>query len=547
MVSDTIHSKGVIISISHKFDGKIIKVIKSDIKRFICVKIEVNMVKYNLWNFYGPNIEKEKFTFVRYIQTVINEHGIDGHNILGGDFNINLDKTGNSKIKDALNSCIGQNNLQDAWRQKHGNKKRFTWQRLNPKCVSTLDYWFVPTLLNESVIDCQIITAPGTDHLAVTLKLCTTHVNKRNGTWKFNNSLLMDEKFNSALIEMIEKCCHDYDKVLSKRGIWDLCKNEIRSFTIKYCSVKRKIKSTLKDLETKMNDVKQELCYDDSSDLHEKYMKTKLDLEIAWQHITDGAKVRSKEKWIQEGEKNTKYFLNLEKRNVVNKTITSLYKSDGTVVTDQEGLLQEQVLYYESLYKNKNTADPNAYECFKKGVNVKKLNDEEKKCCEGKLTKSECLETLKEMQNNKSPGYDGLTVEFYKCFWPHIESLVVNSLNEGFDYGKMASSQRQGIITLLHKGKDLSRQDLSNWRPITLINVDYKIATKALAKRLQNVISSVIDSDQTGYIKGRYIGENVRLIEDVLRYTEIKNIPGLLLLLDFSKVFDNIDTFFSLC
>ena len=80
-----------------------------------------------------------------------------------------------------------------------------------------------------------------------------------------------------------------------------------------------------------------------------------------------------------------------------------------------------------------------------------------------------------------------------------------------------------------------------NWRPITLINVDYKIATKALAKILKTVLSSIIDPDQTGYIKGRYTGENARLIEDILRYTGSNNIPGLLPFLDFSKAFDSID------
>ena len=79
------------------------------------------------------------------------------------------------------------------------------------------------------------------------------------------------------------------------------------------------------------------------------------------------------------------------------------------------------------------------------------------------------------------------------------------------------------------------------WRPITLLNVDYKIATRALAKRLQVIMTSIINSDQTGYVKGRYIGENVRLIEDVLRYTQKDEIPGVLLFLDFSKAFDSID------
>ena len=77
---------------------------------------------------------------------------------------------------------------------------------------------------------------------------------------------------------------------------------------------------------------------------------------------------------------------------------------------------------------------------------------------------------------------------------------------------------------------------MSNWRPITLLNVDYKIVTRALAKRLQVIMTSIINSDQTGYVKGRYIGENIRLIEDVLRYTQKDEIPGVLLFLDLSKV-----------
>jgi hypothetical protein len=105
----------------------------------------------------------------------------------------------------------------------------------------------------------------------------------------------------------------------------------------------------------------------------------------------------------------------------------------------------------------------------------------------------------------------------------------------------LGPSHRKGIITLIHKGKNQSRELLSNWRPITLTNVDYKIATKALAIRVQQIIYKIVDPDQTGYIKGRYIGGNARLIEDVLRYTETENLAGAIMFLDFSKAFDSID------
>ena len=82
---------------------------------------------------------------------------------------------------------------------------------------------------------------------------------------------------------------------------------------------------------------------------------------------------------------------------------------------------------------------------------------------------------------------------------------------------------------------------VKNWRPITLLNCDYKIAAKAVANRLRNVIPKIINNDQTGFLKGRFIGENIRLIDGIINHTESNKIPGLLLFLDFEKAFDTVE------
>ena len=74
--------------------------------------------------------------------------------------------------------------------------------------------------------------------------------------------------------------------------------------------------------------------------------------------------------------------------------------------------------------------------------------------------------------------------------------------------------------------------DLSNWRPITLLNVDCKIATKAIAKRLDASLPKLINHDQTRFIKGRYIGENIILTIDAMEYTKAHNVPGILVSLE---------------
>ena len=124
------------------------------------------------------------------------------------------------------------------------------------------------------------------------------------------------------------------------------------------------------------------------------------------------------------------------------------------------------------------------------------------------------------MANNKSPGNDGLSKELYVCFFNEIHTYLLSTLNCSFSRGHMTSSHKQALIILIEKkGKD--KRLLKNWRPISLINVDAKIALKALALRIRKVLVSLISSDQTAYVKGRYIGESVRLLNDILEYTDI--------------------------
>jgi hypothetical protein len=147
---------------------------------------------------------------------------------------------------------------------------------------------------------------------------------------------------------------------------------------------------------------------------------------------------------------------------------------------------------------------------------------------------------LKDLKNSKSPGTDGLTAEFYKFFWIDIKLYLVQSIQYSLANGDLSIEQKRGIITLIPK-KDKNRLYLKNWRPITLLNVDYKVISKVLSNRLCKVLPFIIDEDQTGYIKGRFIGFNIRKIEDAIIYTEMNNLPGILLNIDFEKAFDSIN------
>ena len=144
------------------------------------------------------------------------------------------------------------------------------------------------------------------------------------------------------------------------------------------------------------------------------------------------------------------------------------------------------------------------------------------------------------MESEKTPGTDGLPAEFYKVFWKDVSSTLISALNYAYETGKLSITQRRGIIKLIPK-KDAEPFFIKNWRPLTLLNSDYKIAAKSIANRLKPLLPDLINYDQTGFIRGRFIGENIRLIDSVICYAKENNIPGLLLFLDFEKAFDTIE------
>ena len=165
-----------------------------------------------------------------------------------------------------------------------------------------------------------------------------------------------------------------------------------------------------------------------------------------------GTIIRSKSRWYNEGEKNTKYFLNLEKRHFNKKTIKSLQLADNSIIKTDSEILNEAESFYRQLYSScsPQVDDTYAYIFFPEG-NTVMLDEQGQNECEGLLTEAECLESLKSMASNKSPGSDGLPAEFYKVFWNDVHHFLLNALNCAYEKGLLAVTQRRGLITLLPK------------------------------------------------------------------------------------------------
>ena len=558
--SNSSNSRGVAILFNNNFEFKVKQIHKDPNGNFIIIILEIKQEDYVLVNLYGPN--RDEPDFYEQLHNALSYMNIQNV-IISGDWNMVLDPSrdyqnykhiNNPKSKEIVDKIIDNLDLNDIWRELNPECRRFTWRRTHPFQQSRLDFFLISDPVVSYVENADIECGYRTDHSMVTLTLKFGQSSKRNTFWKFNASLLKDKKYLEEVNAEIDNVISEYAALpYIRESLSEIPKSElsltisddlfldfmlmkIRSRTISYAAMKKKISNEQeKELEKNIQVLEkmEKKCVEDLQMLEKKQKELK---EIREKRI-DGVILRSRARWIANGERVTRYFCNMEKRHYISKNMSRLVRRDGSVVTETQDLLFEVKHFYETLYTKKPVEDCEISDLVE---NIPRLTHEEANSIEGVITIEEAGSVLKNMQNFKSPGTDGFTVEFFKTFWGKIGCFVVRALNEGFRKGELTATQKQGIITCIPKG-DKSRDEIKNWRPISLLNVVYKIGSGCIAKRIKTVLPNIISEDQTGFLQNRYIGDNLRLIYDLIDYVNKQNMPGMLLNVEFEKAFDSLD------
>ena len=549
------HSKGVCILLNPSLNCIVKNIHKDQIGRIISIDLNFNAKNLSFCNVYAPNDLRKQQDFIHSLNTYLMSNTDVENLIIGGDWNISLysiDKKGGNPWKptvsrDLLMTMMKEFDLVDVYREKNPKHKSYTYESKALKLCSRIDFFLIPRHQISWVEQIETMVSNAPDHKAIKLKLNSPNNKRGPGLWKFNNSLLNDDGYVTLIRENYSSISEKYSGQEDKRLKWELVKMELRGLTIPYAKNKAKnIRSKERDLQKRLSDLDQLIFSGSSADNHQancveaKCKQLKQELCLIYENRAKGSIVRSKTRWIEQGEKPTKYFFNLEKRNYNHKTIKELKHPDGKSVTKEEEILEEIEIFYKELYTSITSVENSQFTSFTENLELPRLEDSVSSELEGDITLKECKDILSTFSRGKSPGEDGFTWEFYNCFFDLLGQDLVDSFNTSYRAGEMTPSQRRGVITLIPK-EDSDLSSLANWRPITLLNVDYKIASKVITKRLEKVLTFLINPDQTGFIKGRYIGQNIRLINDILEQTKLHNIPGILLQLDFRKAFDTIE------
>ena len=512
--------------------------------RFIVLGVTLSGTKVKLACVYGPNTDdgtvfEKLFEACEELDTELT--------VIAGDFNFifdyKLDRessakrlSNNHRCKRLVEQYMQTYDLVDIWRENNPEKRRYTYYRSRPSCKSRIDFFLISAGLKTNVRSSNIKDGYLSDHKMCTLQVRVSKTNIGRSYWKFQDILLTDSDFESQarrkIIEIIElNDTPDLSRTILLQTV--LC--VMRGWIIQYQSEKKKAKEKqIDEIETRINLEMNKTQIDAALVEQLKSERDELIEAYAKRSMFHG-----RSNWRQFSEKGTKYFHGLVKRNTKKDIFKSmrLELTDNSRVTENsQEMADEGAEFFERLYA-KRKADAEGRTRFN---DITQLSNEQMRLCEGPISERELNSALASMNKSSSPGPDGYTAIFFRYFWTELRPLIVVAMAEVYQNGQLPLDLNASITTLIHK-KGKARDKIDCLRPISLLNVLYKLMTKVLSMRLNKVLAAIINRDQNGFIKGRYIGENVRLILDILTRTKNEDIGGLLLLCDWSKAYDSID------
>ena len=534
-------SAGVAVILSPNFSGKIVRFLFDSNGRVLSLLIDFHNLFLNVVNIYSPTVVSERKTFFSDLHNFFLSQGFL---FIGGDFNCIdnvLDRLNCSIVpsadKTSLVTLLSDFSLVDVWRKQNPRRVSFTWFNHNRTQASRIDRFFIDKSFLPNV-SCEILPCVLSDHDSVKLHVSFDGVVRRgSGVWRFNNSLLSDSNFKNELKNVIATFKLRIPEFASLREWWDSLKIEIKNFSVIFCVRKRRLQNQNRIFLTKSL-----IRAKNSSQPTNVVVDLENQLSSLISKEAEGAKIRSRAQWFEEGEKPTRYFFRLEKTRAASNHFTSLFDENGLEKNSRDDLEKILTCFYQDLFMN-DSLDLHVQSDIINALEFS-LSDCEREMCEGLFTIDELFAALKGLQTGKTPGSDGLSTEFYLYFWEDLGALLLSVLNESFHAGSLAESQYEGLLRLIHKKDD--RRLPKNWRPISLLNTDYKLASKIITERLKKVMDSIVHHDQTCGVLGRSIFSNLHLVRDVLDYIDKTNEPAILVTLDQEKAFDRVDHEFML-
>ncbi|XP_074314729.1 uncharacterized protein LOC141649964 [Silene latifolia] len=245
----------------------------------------------------------------------------------------------------------------------------------------------------------------------------------------------------------------------------------------------------------------------------------------------------------------TRFLYSRVKKRATKHRIMALRSADGVWLESPESITNEIVSYFKNLLCSNNLHGPpspvaSLHSCLN-GLALPKLRLVECSLLEAPFSETDILHALQGMDASKSPGPDGITPKFFQTFWPEIGHLVTSALLRFLNSGVMLKEWNNTIIVLIPKTD--KPELVSQFRPISLCNVIYRLASKCMANRLKLVIPSLISDSQQAFVPDRLMSDGCLIAHEIMHYIN-KTKKGTncysVIKLDMHKAFDRVSWHF---
>ncbi|XDV45285.1 hypothetical protein PO909_013405 [Leuciscus waleckii] len=469
--------------------------------------------------------------------------------LLGGDFNCTSDpnidvsppQSTRSKKSIKTGEFCKNVDLYDVWRVLHPLDKDYTFFSIPHQVFSRIDYFLSSRTVLGRIMDCTIATKVLSDHSPISVTISPPYRDPNCRHWRLDPTLLSNHSFTEHITsEWRQFISINKTPDISPSTLWEAGKAYIHGAIMSYTSAQRKdaLKKQL-DLE-KTGTLEAQFKKSYSNSLAKQLDAARSALNQLLTRKAETTIFFAKHRLFESGNKPGRLLARLTRGKTEPNVIPSLMDRNGVRRFTSSDINKEMKLYYKDLYSSGSTASSENMATFLNKIKLPSLSDVQKADLYKPVSKEEVLQAIHTLKGGKAPGPDGFGPEFYKTFSQELvgplTELRPQRVNSGF-LPPTLSTANISVILKKNKAPDMC----GSYRPISLISVDSKLLSKLLARRLEKLLPTLINSDQTGFVYGRYSSSNVRRLLNIIQFTSQYKQKALAVSLDAEKAFDRVE------
>ncbi|KAK9048582.1 hypothetical protein SSX86_032453 [Deinandra increscens subsp. villosa] len=487
-------------------------------------QLEVYMI-----NVYAPQSDALKASLWLKIMDFMER--FKGIYVIFGDFNSvrnESEKMGRSFSRSSalrFDSFIRDGGLVDI--QMGGYK--FTRSDSKGRCASKIDRFLVSPVFLEAIRNVEVIALDKTiaDHRPVLLRQSLLDFGPK--PFKFFNSWLRENELDVLVRNSWVDPVHHHSKCVVFKEKLKRLKEKIKVWRKQKVDPLAEIIKIKKEIVELDKSIDGGMALDDVVDQRTLLLKSLHDLEKpVLQDLSQKAKI----KWGVDGDENSKFFHGIINKKRRQSTVNGL-KINGEWVSSPQDIKYAFLEYFSKKFKKGNEV-----KVINRSSRFRWLPESSRDFLESRPSMGEVKMAIWDCGSDKAPGPDGFSFGFIKHFWEVMKEDIVNFVSEFFDSASLPLGCNSSFISLIPKNQ--SPVSIVEFRPISLVGIQYKIISKILANRMAGVIDQIISPEQSAFIKGRQIIDGPLALNEMIDWFGFKKKKMLVFKIDFAKAYDSV-------